>query len=558
MAKRIPIEYLLEIEVGEHVIRSMILPPVISCTPTLQPATDFRWTFGERPVKQKMGYREGQLSIRGQAGYKRRTGKSANGPDLTALGPKLFSEFVLFMVQYEELGANTEGPIKRDESLAPRLIFRSQLEAGTPLEAWYVEVTRFSAPRDESQRLTLSYSLDLRIEGPVVRKSTTKFGGVAQKLDASKNLGDSMAEITSDRQLGKGAKDRFLEPGRRLGEGARDRFPEGVGIFAGSGGRAAVQLSSLSDFLRDVPVRWSQFRAPVEDLMQFAQNIQKVAGAVKAQFAFPKNMVNDLANLARTSIETLEASWDALPGSDRVESREWFDKAYGSIEKVRSDALTIVGLSREKITDTSSVRTSIDSRVTSKNGTAVTCNAMRGNENLQQFCARVLQDAGRWRFVMYLNDMASPFFSKDGLALGSGLDLLVPILPGVPLNAKQTQDLFGTDLLFRDGTLVLNGTTDFALVRGKANLIQAVTRRLLAKQGSNLAFPLWGMPKLVGEAGIAGLVGMIASKTREQMESDSRIAKVIDLVVENNADTYEARFKIITTAGDSQEIVVVS
>lgn len=545
MAKRIPIEYLLEVEVGGHVIRSMILPPVINCTPTLQPATDFRWTFGERPVKQKMGYREGQISIRGQAGYKRRTGKNAYGADLTALGPKLFSEFVLFMLQYEELGATTEGPIKRDDGRAPRLIFRSQLEAGTPLEAWYVEVTSFSAPRDESQRLTLSYSLNLRIEGPVVREPTTPFGTPAQQARKGGDLGLSLKYLSIEKDI---AKQNAIINGV-------DGVVVGDGRLKSGGG---VQVSSLSDFLRDVPLRWSQFRAPVEDLMQFAQNIQKVAGAVKAQFAFPKNMVNDLANLARTSIETLEASWDAIPGADRVESREWFDKAYGSIEKVRSDALAIVGLSREKITDTSSVRTSIDSRVTSKNGTAVTCNAMRGNENLQQFCARVLQDASRWRYVMYLNDMASPFFSKDGLALGSGLDLLVPILPGVPLNAKQTQDLFGTDLLFRDGTLVLNGTTDFALVRGKANLIQAVTRRLLAKQGSNLAFPLWGMPKLVGEAGIAGLVGMIASKTREQMESDSRIAKVIDLVVENNADTYEARFKIITTAGDSQEIVVVS
>lgn len=539
MAGRTAVEYILEIEENGRPIRSFAIPPVATVEIVKQPATSRRWTFGDSPVKQKSGYRQARISISGVSGNRPRRGTGNNGT-----GDAIFREYIDFLSDYEANGADNEGPIKRDKGKRQRLVFRSikRTSSDAPNSdtfAYYVEVER--APQShntDNLRMQWGYQLALVTEGDVNRGNPVPYGTPAQQTTASTFTRGVIDSITNSVYTPDPAS------------GVSSLVPSDA--LANTG----VRYGSLDELQRELPIRFAQFRQPIRWFIEQANTAKQIGGVIRSVFALPRNVITDIADAASTSVEVLESLWDAIPGPERAEAREWFNRAYAGIEAARVSAITELGLSNRKLPGRGALPgTSVTNGVQARNGQTVQSAEMVGDETLTQFCYRVLGDPSRFDEVMDLNDMASPFEAANGVPLGAGMSLIIPATTGFSQTPRDNRDLFGVDILIVDGDLVMAGTTDIALVRERPNLEQALVRRLLAEQGENQAFPEWGMPRLVGEPALAGTAGYIASQVREQIESDSRVRRVEDVVVLDGGDTFDAQFSIVTVDGQVTQVI---
>ena len=538
------IKHVLEVEIGQRLVQRMVIPLVSGYQRTETPATARDWTLGARPVKQKMGYREARISLSGNAGNARREGYRHTGETVFLMGEQLFAEFDLFIRAYELEGQSTEGPITRSNKARPSLIYRN-MEYGT---ADYVEIDRYAVNRnDGNARMMTSYSLDLITEGPVVRRPRITFGKVEQQ---DKHAAELARQLKTSEQL---EKEQQLEQ-----YGTPDKpLPKIVPMPAG------ITQSSLATIEDQLPVRWAQFRGPIVQARQAMKSVRSAADAVRMQLALPRVVVADLFDTVAEAVETLEAMHDAIPGAaNREDARQWFYEAYAAIESTRVQALTNLGATGQRLPSRSTRRAGTGimpspastSSVRAQAGVLVTTAQLEAGDTLPQFAARELGDPELWQQIMDLNDMASPYEAANGVPLYGGLVLNVPFQGGLP-EAGAGNDLFGTDLRFQDGDLVLNGTTDFSLISGPPNYQQRISRRLSAVKGENGPFPEWGMPKLVGEPGLAGTAGYIASHVREQCEADPATKRVDNLALQPSGGTYEASFSLIPVVGPVVPVV---
>jgi hypothetical protein len=548
----IDVRFILEVHVkGQATPRRMVIPPVSRYAPNFRPATVRDWTLGDRPVKQKMGLREGTISISGvSGGSKRRKSYSRDGVELTDTGRALFVEFVEFIKRYELEGKTHEGPLQRDPDKAPRLVLRSMQDQATD-ENWYVEIQNFQVVRDtEGARLIRSFSLDLVTEGLVsderVAAAATDRAAVAAGL--TKSIDAVTGAVTYLDATGLLAGTLGAD-----GEFVPVDFSTDLTVTVD-----AVRITSLAELRDELPARWTQMRAPVETFMRACQSAREVAGVVRTYVNFPSVVANDIADAAVDAIESLEAFADAVPlGAGREDARAWFARAYGMIEDVRARTLTSLGMSGARYApraDHATAGTSTDGSFTSVAGVPCISVALEQGETLPAFAQRTMGDPDRWPELLEINQMASPFTGPDGAPLTPGLVLRVPALDGIA--GTSAPELFGVDLQMDDSdALVLDGTTDFALVRGPANLNQALRRRLLARRGENLAFPQWGMPALVGEGAIGGTAAYVAAETRAQMLRDNRIRTVTRVTVTREGGVFVVSFDAKTADGGTIPVV---
>jgi len=539
MTQRTAVQYILEIEQNGRVTRSFALPPVARVNIDKAPSNARRWTLGGSPVKQKSGFRQARISISGVSGNRPRRGGEGGA---IGTGDQIFLAYVRFLEEYEANGAVTEGPLKRNTGARQRLIFRSikSTMSGLPNTdtfAYYCEVERNPQSHDtDNLRMQWGYQLNLITEGEVKREVSAPYGTPAQQAESASKSSGLSDELTNAATVNDPAT--------------------GLSNLVPPTADAAVRYGSLVALQKELPTRFAQFRAPVRDFIRALNTGKQVAGVIRSVVGLPRNVISDIADAAATAVELLESLWDAIPGPERSEGRNWFNKAYAGIEAARISAIAEIGLSNRKLPGRgTNAGTSLTNGVQARNGQVVRSAEIVGDETLTEFCGRVLGDSGRYREVMDLNDMASPFEAANGVPLSAGMALIVPAPVGVNQTPRDTRDLFGTDLLVVDGDLVLSGTTDIALVRDRPNLEQALIRRLEAVRGENQAFPTWGMPKLVGEPAVVGTAGYIASQVREQIEADSRVQRVEDVIVIAEGGSYAAKFGILAVDGDVTQVV---
>lgn len=554
----IEIDFILEVEVAGKVTKRMIVPCVESYSLPKSPATRLRWSFGDRPNQQKSGYRENRVTLQGSSGYRRRPGFNARGQAVEAKGLELFAEFKKFMDDFERDGARFEGVFGRDEKRAPRLILRMMLEKGTVDHAYYVEVAQFTPSVSPERRMMRTYSLELKTLGAVRVAKDGKFATHARARQAEARVAAAVkAAAPPDwASFGQAATAGAVDGGLL---NALPTFEETITLVAPESVPESidgVQIASLRQIQRDVPTEWAQLTSPIRSFLGFLDSTHEVGDAIRLFRGLPRNVTSDLVDAADIAISSLESAWDAISGPKRAEARPWFDAAYGAIETVRNDAMSYLGFSHGRLParDPMSSGASIPTQVESVAGVACGTATVIQGETLPQFCRRVLADPDRWPEVVALNDMTSAFQMGDGAPIGADTTLLVPLTDGLPLTPRDLQDLYGTDLLERDGKTVWTGT-DFALIRGEANLEQGIRRRITAIRGESDAFPEWGMPPLVGEPGVAGTAAYIAANVAEQMVADPRVQRIENVDVSGAGDTYDVSFDLIPVVGEAIPVV---
>jgi phage baseplate assembly protein W len=120
-------------------------------------------------------------------------------------------------------------------------------------------------------------------------------------------------------------------------------------------------------------------------------------------------------------------------------------------------------------------------------------------------------------------------------------------LPSPVPSDEGTRDLFGYDILFKDGDLPLTRGGDYIRVGGLDNLRAAIYRRLITRPGEFRYRPSYG----VG-------VGMYVKKVRSQAVLDSLRTKIIDqLSQDKRIDAVDVATSTETVGGVSVLRVVV-
>lgn len=142
--------------------------------------------------------------------------------------------------------------------------------------------------------------------------------------------------------------------------------------------------------------------------------------------------------------------------------------------------------------------------------------------------ADVAQDAlgnrHAWPTLVTLNGWQDARTRGDGQPIAAGTTVLVPAPAGI--SPPGDDDLYGTDLLLRDGDLVQVGTNDISFVRGLPNLEQNLDHRMRTPRGSNKTFPGFGISVRVGQSLTSDVPGIYLSDLKGQPMRDHRVARV--------------------------------
>lgn len=188
-------------------------------------------------------------------------------------------------------------------------------------------------------------------------------------------------------------------------------------------------------------------------------------------------------------------------------------------------------------------------------------------DTLGGLAAKHLGDARKWRHIAIANKLEQPYLSDAGLpkTLRRGQELLIPsrakppeqrtLVPVLGVTAEKSADekMYGTDFAlervpgdqrnrFDIPIDTANGSTDVKLVRGKANLVQAITQRVRTERGHDPLFSRFGMRRVVGLSIPAIDQEMIRFRISEAILADPRIVAVrsIELSRSSPLDTVDA------------------
>ena len=176
-------------------------------------------------------------------------------------------------------------------------------------------------------------------------------------------------------------------------------------------------------------------------------------------------------------------------------------------------------------------------------------------EDIRDLAARLLGDPSRWRILVVLNRLRSPFISATGGPgiLAPGDTILFPILTtGSESSAVGTQNptddqyqgpddpvvrAYGRDLMlqskFIGGTeltdIVLSQGGDLATIQGVKNVEQAIKLKFMTERGELAAHPKYGSKYPVGKKATPSSFNELRINTLSTLTSDNRVENVRDL-----------------------------
>lgn len=482
------VKYILEV-IGDGKVRSIALPLVSSMRVQRFPTTVLDWTLGKQPIREHNGVREFAVAITGDSGMRFRHGYKADGSRLFADGPTLFKEFTKFLEQYEKTalehqqsGSSLKNPVK--------LVFRALWE-DLALDV-------------EEQGFTFERAIEL---GPFKYRWSLELQGYG--IADAQPAGDIFS---------------------RYGFGALQLATRTIDSATSYAGVATDELEKVRGTL-------DAAREPIRAAGRMAREASRIATAAQSIRDWPHDLVADLFSVVEASTTAIFDGWAALPLIDRQSVRSRMIDVLGPLGEMRRNALTWLGLNfidvrgyEDPSANSADYRSTLESRVASTRP-AVPYKLTEG-QSIGDIAQDVTGDRGQWPVVAQLNATADPHSTAEGRPLGPGETAMVPSPVGAVQSTTDPSDVYGTDWrLGPDGDLVLEGTTDIALVSGLDNLRQALTLRAITVQGENAVFPEFGLAATVGEGIFPETAGLLASQARSQFASDPRTEEVTELEV---------------------------
>lgn len=165
-------------------------------------------------------------------------------------------------------------------------------------------------------------------------------------------------------------------------------------------------------------------------------------------------------------------------------------------------------------------------------------------ESVLDVAFRVYGDVNKAWLILAFNNL-------DNLQeLKAGMALIIPskdsaTIEGNPVYDETFTDNYGSDIA--SNFAIENN--DFVLVRGRDNIMQAISLRLNTKKGSKKRSPHYGLGRLYDKT-----IGEVKNEIKEAVLSDIRIASVNDVSVQIDGDL--SSYSLTTTLKDNVQTTI--
>jgi len=513
---RVPIDYVLEVYENDTLQSAVTLPNTPTDYEQKRPsATIITHTLND-VVREHTENHVTQITLKGVTGYSARLGHTRDGGVSSLLGPKILSEFDVFLNEYQTLCA-------KKGAINIHMVFRALNEE----VAFRVEPTNWEWSESAGgARFSYNWTLELEAYGPAPKNPKT----------------DILSPVT---QALKTAQDaiNFVAGGAELGATAIQNI--------------RGELGEVTNTIRSVG--------------RVATALQNAVGEVDGLRTFvthtlPSTLVAETRRFGRAWEDAKEFG-TALLSEGLGEWSSIDDDLLRAVgypaETSKYNALTSAGLlgvspetlnatERETATATHSEQGSIVSGF-NRSHTQYT---WRAGDTLQSLALRAYGTTSRWSEIAEFNGLRSPRQWGDGTPIMVGDTINVPQEIELETRGTVRGDLFGTDLAFdlksKDITLV---DDDIKLTSGRYNLEQALALRMLTEQGESYIMPDYGLPVRVGGTSADREVAYLASHVRDQLVRDSRVRDVRDVSVLVEGDTLAVSVSLSPVSGDAITLV---
>lgn len=513
---RVPIDYVLEVYENDTLQSAVTLPNTPTDYEQKRPsATIITHTLND-VVREHTENHVTQITLKGVTGYSARLGHTRDGGVSSLLGPKILSEFDIFLNEYQTLCA-------KKGAINIHMVFRALNEE----VAFRVEPTNWEWSESAGgARFSYNWTLELEAYGPAPKNPKT----------------DILSPVT---QALKTAQDA-------------------INLVAGGAELGATAIQNIRGELGEVT-------NTIRSVGRVATALQNVVGEVDGLRTFvthtlPSTLVAEARRFGRAWEDAKEFGTAFL--SEGLGEWSSIDddllRAVGyTAETSKYNALTSAGLlgvspetlnatERETATATHSEQGSIVSGF-NRSHTQYT---WRAGDTLQSLALRAYGTTSRWSEIAEFNGLRSPRQWGDGTPIMVGDTINVPQEIELETRGTVRGDLFGTDLAFdlksKDITLV---DDDIKLTSGRYNLEQALALRMLTEQGESYIMPDYGLPVRVGGTSADREVAYLASHVRDQLVRDSRVRDVRDVSVLIEGDTLAVSVSLSPVSGDAITLV---
>lgn len=179
-------------------------------------------------------------------------------------------------------------------------------------------------------------------------------------------------------------------------------------------------------------------------------------------------------------------------------------------------------------------------------------------DSLQKIALRELGDASRWPELISYNELVPPFITDDAAEAGpgvllSGQPILVPSAAALTTGPTKQEDVFGTDVALDEAGGMVTDGVDFVMVRGNANLIQALGGRIRTPRGALMFHPVYGcdVRRFIGTVNGPTKGLLTAQLVRGTVQQDPRVTRAQSSRATVDGDKIVAEAVVETIAGRS-------
>ena len=508
---RVPVDYVLEVYTNFALHTAITLPNTPTDYEQKRPsATIITHTLND-VIREHTENHLTQITLRGVSGYTARLGHTRDGGVSSLTGPKILTEFDIFLDEYQKQCAKLG-------DLNVYMVFRA-LNEGVALK---VEPINWQWNENAaSARFSYNWTLELEAYGPAPENPLTDiFSPATEMLKAAQDKINAVAGLV---ELGGAALNNVqgelsevtntIRSVGRVGTALQNAIGEVDNI------RTFVTETLPATLIREA----GRFSRAVDDLNELTAATADNWSTAVDQLTSLGTYADSLFEAAITGGGLLKVSPETLKAVE-----------LGTIESTPTDQGAI---------DFSVLRTHVQY-------------TWRSGDTLQSLALRAFGDAARWPEIMDFNGLRSPRQWGDGTPIMVGDTLSVPREVEIETRGAVRGDPFSTDIALdlstRDISFVDN---DIKVTDGRYNLEQALALRMLTEQGESYLFPAYGLPVRVGGTSADREVAYLASHVRDQLLRDARVREVRDVSVLVEGDTLAVSVSLSPISGDAITLV---